>query len=412
MKAFKFIIFLVPLFLIISCDDDNYETLPNDLDNVEQHDSIEQNDTDITEENCDEGFTRYGENCIKTALAVATTEGYNTPNGGHVYIAENENLSDLQEKTFSESLGDTSGTDISLASSGSRLMVIERNTTSKVISFTAPLNETETTEEILSIAEGYYNFHDAVYDNASQKYYVSANQSNYIQLFSNNGREEIDLTGFYDDSFSPSPSAMIKIGSKIYIALQMLDSTWTSKGGTVAVYDTESKTFDKITLPFSNPSGKFGWNPKSNPDKIYLACTGAWQERDGGVASISLKDNSVTKILEESSEENSILDVDFVDLSVANDGSLYIVVSDSRDWTNSLIEYKAATGIISQIDTKINGAAAKPVDYSPVTGNLYYFKDDAEKTYLVTRNTSANSIETKELSSSGAAVKVWIRYEE
>lgn len=413
MRVFKNIVFLIPLLFFISCDDDNYETLPNDLDNSETHDSIEQNDEDLIEKNCEEGFIQYGEKCIKTALAVATTEGYQSADGGHLYIAEDENLSELKEKIFSETLGDAAGTDITLSSSGDRLMVVERNTTSKVVTFIAPIDSTETDEEILSIDEGFYNFHDAVYDSSSQNYYVSANQSNYIQLFNESGRSEIELEGFYDDTFSASPSAMIKIGNKIYIALQMLDENWASLEGVVAVYDTEAKTFEKITLPFSNPSGKFGWNPKSNPNTIYIGCAGAWQQRDGGVAAISLKNNSVTKILSESSEENSILDVDFIDLSVANDGSLYIVVSDSsHDWTNNIIEYKASTGVISEIDTNVNGAAAKAIDYSPVTNAIYYFKDDSEKTYLVTKNLTDNTTEVIEFANSGAAVKIWIRYSE
>ena len=77
------------------------------------------------------------------------------------------------------------------------------------------------------------------------------------------------------------------------------------------------------------------------------------------------------------------MDGDFVDLSIADNGNFFIIFSNDIIYNeNSLLLYKPNEGKITKIDSGLNAFAANPIDYSSVSGRIYYFVDEKSDTYL------------------------------
>ncbi len=453
------------LFLIfISCNDDNVPFLPSDLDSTQTVDTSifdsneatqdfedktdfveifqdeseqdEINDDDVLNNPCnpnpckllnrnvckplkngfkcecnDGFFDRNNQDCIKTSLLVAQVEGYDVPKSGHLFIAKNEDIQKFQEITFSHKLGSNQGADLNINTFFDRIMLIERHNSSRV-DFYVEKGKVEKSD-FSNPKDFYVNFHTAVFDKKNQRYIISANQ--YDGLFIkplDKKYFELSLKSLKQNNVSTSPYALKIIDDKLFVTLQNLDSSWNSNGGNLLVFNLNSLNLLKnIKLNFPNPTGNIEYNKVFDKNHIYIVCSGSWQKRDGGLIRISLKDFKQETVLEESKKEGEILDGDFFAVSISDSGKIFLMISDNRtEWTSKLLLFDTKTLKISEVDTNINGFGATPIDYSPVSNKIYYFKDKQADTFLVARDVKTNKVELKKLKYGPSALKIWVKH--
>ena len=126
---------------------------------------------------------------------------------------------------------------------------------------------------------------------------------------------------------------------------------------------------------------------------------------------MDIETHEVKKVLSESEEENNILDGDFVDISLADSGEFFIIFSNnSSKWENNLLYYIPEEGKVYKIDSGLNAFAANPIDYSSVTGKIYYFVDEKSDTYLKSFDTKTKADEKILLDFGPAALRVKYDY--
>jgi hypothetical protein len=404
----------------------DYESKPdeengvNDADNQETPDSespySETPDTETPDETPETPDEEVPEPEITTAhLIVATVGGYDVPMSGHVYYAKDEKLDTFKEIPLEGGMGSSDGADLNVAAFTEGFAVVGRHDSSSLYFFTPDF---EFEQEIQVKPDTYINMQDMAHNPFKDKFIVSALNfdtdsktvfSNKLFIFKKDSPETASTLEISDNE-SASPAKMKIVGKKLFVALQNLENN-TSAKGEIAVVDLENYSVERITLPTTNPTGKIEYNKNVDKNHIYLTTTGNWKQGDGALLQVNTDTYEVKKVLSESEEENNILDGDFVDLSIADNGEFYIIFSNDILYNdNSLLLYKPKEGKISKIDSKINAFAANPIDYSSVSGKIYYFVDDKSDTYLKSRDTKTGKTETLLLDFGPAALRVKYDY--
>ena len=373
-----------------------------------------------TPENPDEEQPR--EPQIKAAhIIVATVGGYNVPMSGHLYYAKDEKLEDFKEIPVESGMGSDEGADLNVVAWENNFAVVGRDYSSSVYFFTPDF---EFEREIRIKPDDYINMQDMVYNPFKDEFVISSlnydtptqhkNYSNKIFVVKKTSPEaEISMLEVSDNE-SASPAKMRVIGKKIFLALQNLDETTVlSQKGEIAVIDLEDYLVKRVELPLRNPTGKIAYNAAVDKKHIYFVATGDWQKRDGALLQMDIETYEVKTMLRESQEENNVLDGDFVDVSIADSGDFFIVFSNNSSmWENNLLLYKPKEGKITKIDSGLNAFAANPIDYSSVSGRIYYFVDEKADTYLKFFDTKSGAAGEKVLLDFGpAALRVKYDYE-
>ena len=454
MKKIVFtVLSLILLMFLVSCEDSTLPDLPDmdesmdvdafeigdeettdDSDQTQVNDSGEpagdSGETDVTDDDTTETpdmeepdetpDEEKPEPVIKTAhLIVATVGGYDVPMSGHVYYAKDEKLNDFQEIPVVGGMGSTDGADLNVAAWENGFAVVGRHDSSSVYFFT---QDFEFEQEIQVKPDTYINMQDMVYNPYKDEFVISSlnydtptskqNYSNKIFILKKTLPEAtVSMLEISDDE-SASPAKMKIIGKKLFIALQNLNTQATSAKGEIAVVDLEDYSVQSVTLPTTNPTGKIEYNENVDKNHLYLTTTGNWKQGDGALLQVNTDTYEVKKVLSESEEENNILDGDFVDLSIADNGDFFIIFSNNILYNdNSLLLYRPKEGNISKIDSKINAFAANPIDYSSVTGKIYYFVDEKSDTYLKSFDTKTKAEEKILLDFGPAALRVKYDYE-
>ena len=442
---------LILLVFLISCEDSTLPDLPDmeesmDVDAFEISDEEPADDSDQTHANDssepaddsdetnvpDDNPTENPDNekpdetpdeeepepVIKSAhLLVATVGGYAVPMSGHIYYAENESLTDgLKEITVEGGMGSDDGADLNVAAWENGFAVVGRHDSSSLYFFD---DNFEFEQEIQVRPDTYINMQDMVFNPFKDEFIVSALNfdafdskttfSNKLFIFKKESPETA-ATLEISDNESASPAKMKVIGRKLFVALQNLENN-TSAKGEIAVVNLEDYSVERITLPTTNPTGKIEYNKNVDKNHIYLTTTGNWKQGDGALLQVNTDTYEIKKVLSESEEENNILDGDFVDLSIADNGNFFIIFSNNILYNdNSLLLYKPNEGKITKIDSGINAFAANPIDYSSVSGKIYYFVDEKSDTYLKSLDTKTNKSEKILLDFGPAALRVKYDY--
>ena len=415
MKKITFLLFsLILLLFFAACEDSTLPDLPDmdesmDVDTFEISDEETTDDSDQTpvndssdptgdsddedlpdEDQTETPDTEEPEPVIKAAhLLVATVGGYDVPMSGHVYYAENESLIDgLKEIPVEGGMGSSDGADLNVAAWENGFAVVGRHDSSSLYFFTPDF---EFEQEIQVKPDTYINMQDMVFNQFKDEFIVSALNfdafdskttfSNKLFIFKKDSPETATILEISDNE-SASPAKMKVVGKKLFVALQNLENN-TSAKGEIAVVDLEDYSVERITLPTTNPTGKIEYNKNVDKNHIYLTTTGNWKQGDGALLQVNIDTYEVKKVLSESEEENNILDGDFVDLTIADNGNFFIIFSNNILYNdNSLLLYKPNEGKITKIDSNINAFAANPIDFSSVSGRVYYFVDEKSDTYL------------------------------
>lgn len=350
-------------------------------------------------------------------LIVATVGGYNVPMSGHVYFAADENLEKFKAIPVVGGMGSSDGADLNLAVFDPGFAVIGRDKSSSLYFFDGNF---DFEQEIKIKPDVYINMQDMVFNPFKDEFVVSAlnsdtydahkKYSNRIFILKKGKEPEISEIEISDNE-SATPAKMRVIGKKLFIALQNLNDQALSDKGEIAVVDLEDYSVKRVELPSKNPTGKIEYNSKVDKNHVYLVATGNWQKRDGALLQMDIETYKVKKVLSESAEENNLLDGDFVDLSIADNGEFFIVFSNnSSKWENNLLKYNPKEGKVTRIDSAINAFAANPIDYSTLTGKIYYFVDEQEDTYLKSLDTKTGKTETVLLDFGPAALRVKYDY--
>ena len=384
-------------------DEDSVETVsdsdlsePEDADSEPQGGDIEPSDAD--------GDTELpAEPAEPLDLAIVMIGGYEVPYSGKVYYAAGENISDLREIPLETGIGSETGTDPNLALWRDGFAVIERYYSDDIYLF-SPANGAYSLVRTVALSDAMTNLQDAVYDKAHDRLFISALNTNSLFVFDNGGISELVLT--VDPS--PNPAKMRIIGDKLYVVLQHLNDQWYSTKSELAVVDLETLETELVEVPTKNIVSKIEYNPEFDRNHCYFLATGKWQKRDGALLRFDLETRKSEVVLNESPEENNLLDGDFVDLSIADNGDFYIIFSNNRDrWINKLLRYVPSAGKVYEIEPgAVNAFAANPIDYSRATGKIYYFIDIQADTFLRSLDTKTGETETVPVENAPAALKL------
>ncbi len=384
-------------------DEDSAETMsdsdlpePEDADSEPQGGDIEPSDAD--------GDTELpAEPAEPLDLAIVMIGGYEVPYSGKVYYAAGENISDLREVPLETGIGSGTGTDPNLALWRDGFAVIERYYSDDIYLF-SPADGAYSLVRTVALSDAMTNLQDAVYDKAHDRLFVSALNTNSLFVLDNGGISELVLT--VDPS--PNPAKMRIIGDKLYVVLQHLNDQWYSTKSELAVVDLETLETELVEVPTKNIVSKIEYNPEFDRNHCYFLATGKWQKRDGALLRFDLETRKSEVVLNESPEENNLLDGDFVDLSIADNGDFYIIFSNNRDrWINKLLRYVPSEGKVYEIEPgAVNAFAANPIDYSRATGKIYYFIDIQADTFLRSLDTKTGQTETVPVENAPAALKL------
>lgn len=415
---------LVPLFLI-SCEDALLPDLPDmegtvdvdawfvdedsaetgtdtDLQDQEDADSEPQGG-DIEPSDADGDTELPAEPAEPLDLAIVMIGGYEVPYSGKVYYAAGENISDLREVPLETGIGSGTGTDPNLALWRDGFAVIERYYSDDIYLF-SPADGAYSLVRTVALSDAMTNLQDAAYDKAHERLFVSALNTNSLFVLDNGGISELVLT----EDPSPNPAKMRIIGDKLYVVLQHLNDQWYSTKSELAMVDLETLETELVEVPTKNIVSKIEYNPEFDRNHCYFLATGKWQKRDGALLRFDLETRKSEVVLNESPEENNLLDGDFVDLSIADNGDFYIIFSNNRDrWINKLLRYVPSEGKVYEIEPgAVNAFAANPIDYSRATGKIYYFIDIQADTFLRSLDTRTGETKTVPVENAPAALKL------
>lgn len=390
---------IVFLMIFVGC---NETTLP-DLPDMEE--SVDVDSFDIGNESSTSDDDEFDVNSSNLGLLLATVGGYNVPFSGKVFYSKDENFATLKEISTEKGMGSSSGSDITLAVWPKGFVVVGRYDSSTLYFFQQ--NQADSFEVTpLEIASGTVpNLQDAVYIPKKDEFLASALNSSKLFVVKNSQVSELKIS----DSENASPSKMKVVNNNLFVALLNLNEQWKSEKGEIAVINLDDYSIKRVELPTTNPTGKIEYNPNVDRDHIYFVTSGDSQKRDGAILRMDINSYKIETILSESTVENSLLDGDFVDLSLSDEGDFYIIfANNSSGWVNNLLKFSPAEGVVSKIDSNLNASAANPIDFSSAGGKIYYFVDIEADTYLKSLNTKNGKKEQLKLSDGPAAIKIWL----
>ena len=305
-------------------NDSSEPTDDGDGTNVPDNDPTEITDPENPDETPDEEVSE--PEIAASHLLVATVGGYDVPMSGHVYYAKDEKLDTFEEIPVDGGMGSSDGADLNLAAFSEGFAVVGRHDSSSLYFFTPDF---EFEKEIQVKPDTYINMQDMVYNPFKDEFIVSAWSLSKLQIIKND-LENIQISELeISDSESATPAKMKIVGKKLFVALQNLNEYNTSEKGEIAVVNLEDYSVEMIELPATNPNGKIEYNKNVDKNHIYLTTTGNWKQGDGALLQVNTDTYEVKKVLSESEEENNILDGDFVDLSIADNGDFYIIFSNN-----------------------------------------------------------------------------------
>ena len=392
------IFLLIFLFLSAGCSDMDLPELPDSDSCIEDAQTLDLDIAETQDETPDES--------LESRLVTAVVGGYDVPYSGKVYISDNEDMSALNEIAADSGMGASDGADLAVSTWDGGFFVLGRYNSSTVYFFDE--KDDRTGFNFRETALGYdtaLNLQDGVYNSFLDEFMISSLNSNKLIILNKNGISGLELS----KNVNASPARMRIIGKKLFVALQNLNDQWQSESGQIAVIDLPDHTVKLYDLPVKDPVGKIEYNENVDPDHFYIACSGSWQKRDGALVRVDLDTMGAVKVLSEG-DDGGLLDGDFVDLSIADNGIFYIVFSNNNDgWINKLLKYNPGDGSVSEIDSGINAFASNPIDFSTVTKKIYYFADSGPDTFLKLLNTLSGEKEEKKMEAGPAAVKIWIR---
>ena len=258
---------------------------------------------------------------IDSSLLVATIKGYNLPQTGRVIEFSEPTLNVLSRSSDNILFGSDQGSDTTLAVVNNSFAVVGRFHSKSVYFLRETSENIMTFDTFTDASEELLNFQDMVYNSIRDEYVLSALSQDELIILKNGVFKRQKIT----DDVGISPARMRVVGDKIYLNLQYLNDQWKSDKGVMAVIDMNDYSAKFIELGLRNPVGKIEYNPYYDKDHIYTTCAGDWSKRDdGGLVKINLNTHRVQPVLRESEEEGSMLDVDFTDVSIANNGNFYI----------------------------------------------------------------------------------------
>lgn len=399
------------IFDAILFDDNSNDSEKPDIEtpDIEKPDSeepdIEEDSDAVTESEESDDDSDEPDEVTVSSLIVATLGGYDVPFSGKVLFSNDESFKNLVTLHKDKQMGSSHGADTTLGDWDGGFFVVGRHDSSNVYFF----DESKTDVfDFCSIDLGkgnYINLQEGIYNHFKDEFVFSAMSGNKLIILNNKKITELKIS----DNVSASPSKMIIIKDKLYVAMLNFNDQWVSEKGEIAVIDLQSYEVVTVLLPSQNPTGSIEYNENVDKDHLYIACSGSWQKRDGSLARVNLKTLAASKVLSES-DKGDILDGDFVDVSIADSGMFYIIFSHNNDgWINKLLTYDPRKGTISEIDSGINAFAAKPIDFSTVTKKIYYFADLGPDTFLRSLDTVTDEKDEFKLSAGPAAVKIWLR---
>lgn len=416
-KSVFFVLSLILLAFFAGCE----ATLP-DLPEMEESMDVDPFEIDDADETPDSESDDAGDSEIKepeitaTHIIVAEVGGYDVPMSGKVFYAKDEKLGDFKEIQVEGGMGSVDGADLNLAVFGSGFAAVGRDKSSSLYFFT---QDFKFEREIKIQPDVYINMQDAVYNPFKDEYVISAlnsdtydahkKYSNKVFILKKGGSESSVSELEISDNESATPAKMRVVGKKLFVALQNLNDQAVSDKGEIAVVSLEDYSIKRVELPLRNPTGKIEYNAKVDKNHIYFVATGNWQKRDGALLQMDIETYEVKVVLRESADENNLLDGDFVDVSVADNGKFYIIFSNnSSKWENNLLKFDPEEGVVSKIDSNVNAFAANPMDFSPKTGRIYYFVDEKSDTYLKYLDTNTGKSESLLLEFGPASLRVKI----
>jgi hypothetical protein len=389
------LIFLLFIFFV-SCSDFNLPLLPDIDGSIDDADISIFEDMDIDDSDIYE---------IETTLLVGTVKGYDVPFSGEVFYSVEENMSSLKRIDHA-GFGSPGGSDIEISVWEEGFMVIGRHDSTEIKIFRLKDDGDFEMTQFRDESGEYLNFHDGVYNHLKDEFLFSANAKDTLFAFKDGVVKKVRIS----DNENISPSKMRVIGDTLFIALLNMNDSFTSTKGEISVVSLKDYSFETIKLPAKNPAGKIEYNPVFDRNHIYIACAGSWQKRDGALVRVNIETFEPEEVLKESSSTGSILNGDFVDVSIADNGMIYIVFSDNSErWINKLLEFDTKSGTVKEVDSGINAFAATPLDYSPLTGKVYYFSDIKHETYLRSFDTVDKNIEEQLMEQAPASLRIWKR---
>jgi len=421
----KKLLLIMLAFLIFGCKGETLSLLPdvdqtvNDVDTSMFNDLNSENDEDT--EDGSESDDLMPEIEVDTdvivdddmfpemvsSLLVATIKGYDVPQSGKVYEFDELTLDMISQSSDDLLFGSETGSDTTLAVFNDTFSVLARNYGKSICLLKDISENIMNLDSYTEASEDYINYQDMVYNAVKDEYVISANSLDELIIFKDGVFKRQKIT----DDIGVSPVRMRAIDEKIYVNLQYFDDQWNSQKGVIAVVAMNDYSVEYIDLDVKNPGGKIEYNPNFDKGHIYTTCSGSWAKRDGAIVRVDLKTHKVEKVLSESNEEGSLLDVDLVDISITDDGKIYIIVSDNNEnWINKLYEFDTKEGKVTEVDTGVNAFVANPIDYSSTADMVYYFCDDKEKTFLKAKNVKSGDVESYELDAGPASVKIWSRF--
>ena len=163
-------------------------------------------------------------------------------------------------------------------------------------------------------------------------------------------RGTIDLSPYADDDGVPEMDAMTIIDEVLFVTLQRLDRNdlFSPNGrGVVVAIDTRTDTVTRaIELAGENPFSRI----VRRGNELWIASVGAFTQRDGGIEAIDLATMEPLGFVVR--EED--LGGDITDFVVVSEQIAYAVLS-GDDFSNSLVEFSPATGVVKR--TLIGGSS-------------------------------------------------------
>jgi hypothetical protein len=159
----------------------------------------------------------------------------------------------------------------------------------------------------------------------------------------------ISLAAFADADGIPDMDRMIRVGSRLFVALERLANFQPTDASVVVAIDTQTDTVidtdpstpgvQPIALPGTNPTTVFDYDPASR--RLIIGCTGRYQMLDGGIAWI----DPATLASGGYAATESALGGDVLDVVWGSATRSFAIVSDAG-FSTSLVAWNPTTGAL------------------------------------------------------------------
>lgn len=216
------------------------------------------------------------------------------------------------------------------------------------------------------------NIHDIAFISTTKAYVTQYGATDVVIYNPSTGRKKggtISLASYAPEgAATPNMDAAVYYGGTVYVGLQKLgdDFSTTDNSSIVAIDAETDKVTKEIVLKRTNPQGM-----ALHGGKLYVACTGAYGAKDGGIEVIDLSSNTADGVL---INENK-LGGDVSNVLIFNDTKGYAVVA-GADWTNSVVCFNPANGKVRTTLPDVANAA----QFGLATDGTYLYVGDRSAT--------------------------------